>query len=129
MSLASFSVQIFIISIFPIIVSSQYWKFPKPCQSPDDCRPDECCAIGFVRFSVPVCKPLGGHGDWCYEENEPMNQTLYYPNGASETYNDIYLNFCPCSSHYSCTANTCSIPVSTENFEATNDAEPVSEIF
>uniref|UniRef100_T1L158 Prokineticin domain-containing protein n=1 Tax=Tetranychus urticae TaxID=32264 RepID=T1L158_TETUR len=74
-----------------VTVSGRTWNFfalnsPKPCQSSDDCRRGECCAIG--KFSVPMCKPMGRINDWCYPDNEPENMTLHYPYG-SETYTNV----------------------------------------
>uniref|UniRef100_T1L155 DNA repair metallo-beta-lactamase domain-containing protein n=1 Tax=Tetranychus urticae TaxID=32264 RepID=T1L155_TETUR len=84
-----------------VTVSGRTWNFfalnsPKPCQSSDDCRRGECCAIGFARFSVPMCKPMGRINDWCYPDNEPENMTLHYPYG-SEAYTNVHRNFCPYS--------------------------------
>lgn len=83
---------------------------------------------GLARFSVPFCRPLGRESDWCYIDNEPRNKTLYFPNGASETFTDIFLNFCPCSLQYVCEHNTCTFSPA-QPLDDFNDAFYIPEVF
>ncbi|XP_015792820.1 astakine [Tetranychus urticae] len=106
-----YSTKFIIIFALMVTVSGRTWNFfalnsPKPCQSSDDCRRGECCAIGFARFSVPMCKPMGRINDWCYPDNEPENMTLHYPYG-SEAYTNVHRNFCPCKQPLTCEHNIC----------------------
>ncbi|VVC33222.1 Prokineticin domain [Cinara cedri] len=83
------------------------------CSSSDDCGVDECCVLGMVRYSVPVCKPLADTGELCRPVIDnynqlPQNVTVSYPDGSTA---DVFVHMvaCPCVAGLECTDDmTCS---------------------
>lgn len=61
-----------------------------------------------IRFSSPVCKPLGQIGDVCLMNNEPEDKILSYPNNVEVEAYGLYTLFCPCASPLHCVNASCS---------------------
>lgn len=65
---------------------------------------------GMMRYSVPVCKPLGDEGETCRPRggdlDVPQNTTVYYPDGTSADLN-VHMVMCPCAAGLECTGMTC----------------------
>jgi len=75
------------------------------CTQASDCSPGECCVIGMMRYSMPMCLSMGKEGDYCRMNDQPKNVTLYYPNGASLDLTNAYTLFCPCETQFGLTCS------------------------
>ncbi|KAF4527812.1 hypothetical protein B566_EDAN016436 [Ephemera danica] len=88
------------------------------CANGDECGPGKCCMIGMHRYSIPTCLPYSEAGEPCRPwDNEPVNLTLSYPDGAHVTLQDVHRQFCPCSQELVCSllSLACFRPNSLDN--------------
>ncbi|XP_069994582.1 astakine isoform X2 [Penaeus vannamei] len=95
-----------------LVVSAVGMRRLGDCSSSADCGPGACCTIGFNRYSVPQCTPLGDLGDWCRIMNPPRELNLAYPNGLQIVLTDTYHGMCPCRPELVCSraSSTCQLP-------------------
>ncbi|XP_012345115.1 astakine-like [Apis florea] len=101
--------SIFVISFllfvlaYPCHTQNDYIK----CQTSSECRPNHCCTLGPIRYSIPQCKPMQGKGEVCRPTNVTFNVTLGYPDGSLLKIEDVHFIFCPCIDGFSCEKGVC----------------------
>uniref|UniRef100_A0A482Z7V2 U13-Theraphotoxin-Sfo1a_1 n=1 Tax=Selenotholus foelschei TaxID=1905327 RepID=A0A482Z7V2_9ARAC len=91
-----------------LVLQGVFYVSCQECKSPDDCKPDECCAVGMMRYSVPLCLPMRKEGERCRVGNEPQDKQYYNSYGERRDATSVYRNLCPCSSGLECDKGRCS---------------------
>uniref|UniRef100_A0A482Z9F7 U11-Theraphotoxin-Ct1a_1 n=1 Tax=Coremiocnemis tropix TaxID=1904443 RepID=A0A482Z9F7_CORTR len=77
-----------------LVLQGVFYVSCKECKSPDDCKPDECCAVGMMRFSIPGCLPKRKRNENCRVGNTPNEK-------------GIFSSVCPCVDGLSCIRGKC----------------------
>ncbi|XP_054167352.1 astakine-like, partial [Oppia nitens] len=99
-TLILFSINIMLCQSLPKMLSNEF------CHKQDDCPINYCCVLGFERYSIPHCQPMGKFDDWCRLYNEPQQRSLAYPNGQHID-TEVYIQFCGCSDGLVCQRAKC----------------------
>ncbi|KAK7074636.1 hypothetical protein SK128_021682 [Halocaridina rubra] len=106
-----FTVMVFASAMF-LINYAEATPFMGSCGANNQCGPSTCCLVGYARYSIPGCSPLGDVGSWCRISDLPREMRLSYPTGVYVHLQEAYFGMCPCRPGLVCsrTSSTCQLP-------------------